>query len=257
MAENKYTLKGFCWMELQSTDEAKAKAFYTALFDWGTHEMGMEGQPPYTVWMNGEAGIGGLCAAMQGQSRSQWLPYVYVEDADACAERAKKAGGQVLFGPADIPGTGRFAMLQDPEGAQFACIRLDGENHGGIPPLHSHCWSEINCKDAAAAKAFYTEVIGWTTSEQDMGEMGTYTMFHAGEAAVGGMIQMTAEWGETPAHWMSYFTVADCDAAVKKAQGLGAELCHPAMDIPGVGRMAVLTDPAGAVFSVIRMAENQ
>ncbi len=66
-------------------------------------------------------------------------------------------------------------------------------------------------------------------------------------------MQLQAEWGEVPPHWVIYFAVEDCDAAVKQGSELGAELIVPATDVPEVGRFAWLRDPAGAVFGVIRL----
>jgi hypothetical protein len=64
---------------------------------------------------------------------------------------------------------------------------------------------------------------------------------------------MTEEWGDIPPSWSVYFGVDDCDAAVALAQELGATVAVPAFDIPPVGRMAVLQDPQGAAFTVIKM----
>jgi predicted enzyme related to lactoylglutathione lyase len=56
---------------------------------------------------------------------------------------------------------------------------------------------------------------------------------------------------------MPYFQVADCDATAAKAQALGASFKVPPTDIPRVGRFAVIQDPQGAVFSIIKLQQNQ
>jgi hypothetical protein len=61
------------------------------------------------------------------------------------------------------------------------------------------------------------------------------------------------EWGDVPPHWMSYVTVADCDAAARKAEATGATLLVPPKNIEGVGRFAVVTDPQGAAFSILKL----
>jgi predicted enzyme related to lactoylglutathione lyase len=83
-----------------------------------------------------------------------------------------------------------------------------------------------------------------------------YTEWHIATQAVGGMMHMTEEWGEMPAHWMLYFAVEDCDEIASRASTLGAKVCVPPTDIANVGRFAVLNDPQGGVFSVIALAES-
>ena len=79
-----------------------------------------------------------------------------------------------------------------------------------------------------------------------------YTIFNNQDKGIGGMYQITPEMGPIPPHWMVYFAVEDCDAAVQKASGLGANVMRPAEDIPGVGRFAILTDPQGAAFALLK-----
>jgi len=77
-----------------------------------------------------------------------------------------------------------------------------------------------------------------------------------GEHPVAGMMQMTEEWGDAPPHWMTYITVADCDASAKTVEELGGQVCVPPTDIPEVGRFAVINDPTGATFSIIKLTAH-
>ncbi|MFV1991031.1 MAG: VOC family protein, partial [Acidimicrobiales bacterium] len=99
------------------------------------------------------------------------------------------------------------------------------------------------------------DVLGWHTQVHS-GEM-VYHEFQleAGQPGIAGMVEMNAEWGEMPAHWMVYFAVEDCDAAVAKAEELGGKTMVPAMDIPP-GRFSVIADPLGAVFTVMSLADS-
>ena len=108
-------------------------------------------------------------------------------------------------------------------------------------------WHELYVKDSAAAKAFYGEVLGWTNSDMDMGEMGTYTMLHKDGVPVAGIMQMDGpHFDGVPPHWAVYVSVDDVDAKVEKAVSLGATILVPAMDIPGIGRMCLIQDTQGA-----------
>ena len=109
-------------------------------------------------------------------------------------------------------------------------------------------WCELRAADAGAAKAFYTNVLGWETEAMEM-PMGVYTVLKVGGQPVGGI--MANPVPGAPAHWMSYITVDDVDRRIEKAQAAGGELLMPAMDVPGVGRMATIADPGGAAISII------
>jgi predicted enzyme related to lactoylglutathione lyase len=73
---------------------------------------------------------------------------------------------------------------------------------------------------------------------------------------VGGMMEMPAEMKDAPPHWLPYFQVADVDAAVARASELGGKICNPPMDIPNVGRIAMIADPQGATFAVAKFIEK-
>jgi uncharacterized protein len=116
-----------CWCELATRDTGAAAAFYTALFGWTTKESQSPGMV-YTEWSNGGRPIGGMLPMDAPQWEGippHWLTYFTVEDADAAAARVDQLGGKVMVPPADIPNTGRFSILADPQGAVFAVIKLD------------------------------------------------------------------------------------------------------------------------------------
>lgn len=115
----------FCWSELMTRETAAATKFYTALFGWKTKVSDAAGFA-YTHWQNDGADIGGMMAIMEqwGPIPPNWVNYVQVGNCDEAAAKATSLGGKVCMPPTDIPNTGRFAMLQDPQGAGFALIAL-------------------------------------------------------------------------------------------------------------------------------------
>lgn len=115
----------FCWSELMTRDTIAATKFYTALFGWKTKVSEGAGFP-YTHWQNDGADIGGMMAIMKewGPMPPHWANYVQVNDCDEAAAKATSLGGTICMPATDIPNTGRFAMLQDPQGAAFAVIAL-------------------------------------------------------------------------------------------------------------------------------------
>ena len=96
------------------------------------------------------------------------------------------------------------------------------------------------------AKKFYGATVGWTFDGMPMPE-GTYWVAKMGDKPVGGLFTIGGPQFEgVPEHWMSYLAVDDVDARVKKATAAGAKLMRPIFDVPGVGRIAILTEPGGA-----------
>ena len=116
-------------------------------------------------------------------------------------------------------------------------------------------WCELMTSNVAAAKDFYTQLLGWTTEEMEMEGM-TYSVLKAGEDAVGGIMAAPTQAQGVPPHWGVYITVDDVDAVAKKAEELGAKTVVPLTDIPDVGRMYTFQDPQGAVISVITYSEQ-
>jgi predicted enzyme related to lactoylglutathione lyase len=112
-------------------------------------------------------------------------------------------------------------------------------------------WHELWTPDAAAAEQFYGALLGWTFEHTDMGDMGMYRVGSAEGKQQGGIMQIP-EGEAMPAAWSGYVSVPDVDAATKAAVDAGASVMVGPMDIPGVGRVATLTDPEGAVFNVFR-----
>ena len=124
---------------------------------------------------------------------------------------------------------------------------------GFTMPAHGDfCWNELTTTDVAAAKRFYSELLGWQFKESQFGEE-TYTEILIGGKAVGGMYRPGPECN-AETRWMSYVAVEDVDAAAARVEGLGGKVCVPPTDIPTVGRFSVVSDPSGATISLITLS---
>ena len=128
----------------------------------------------------------------------------------------------------------------------------------GHPP-GAFCWADLSTPDTAGGKAFYTGLFGWTANDVLAGSEVVYTMFQAGGNDVGGMGAQPPDEkaAGVPAHWLLYFATADADASCAKAASLGGGVVAGPFDVMDVGRMAVLRDPAGAVFAVWQPKTHQ
>lgn len=249
----------FCWVELGSSDAPAARTFYMDLFGWTVEEDPMGDSPPYVRFQLHGLDVAAMYQVDSDQPAAMpdnWGAYVSVDDVDAAAARAAELGGTVVTQPFDVMSAGRLAILRDPQGATFSLWQA-GDHCGvmmkGEPS--SLCWSELLTNDPAGAERFYSELFGWEAVCTDM-PAGPYTSFFRAGFPECGMMQLQPEWGEIVPHWVVYFAVADCDAAVERGSELGAGLIVPATDVPEVGRFAWLRDPMGAVFGVIRLEDT-
>ena len=251
----------FVWHELMTTDPEAAKGFYTDVVGWSTAPF--EGSPiPYTMWMKGETAVGGLMElpdeAGQAGAPPHWLGYVAVPDVDATATQAKKLGGHVVHGPADIPDVGRFAIIADPQGAVLAAFKgtQEMQREDSDPEPGDVSWSELATTDHEAAFDFYSDLFGWEKQQaMDMGEAGVYQMYGRGEKMLGGMYNKTADQPFPPA-WLYYISIGDLDAAVKKITKKGGKIIVEPMEVPGGSRIAVGIDPHGAAFGLHERAAS-
>ncbi len=123
----------------------------------------------------------------------------------------------------------------------------DGYRHG------KHVWREHWSDNAEASRGWYAELLGWELKAGDMGDF-EYWMFKAGGKALGGFSTLTADQKAmgAPPHWLTYVSVDDVDACCARATDAGGKIYAPPFDLPEVGRMAVLADPAGAVFALFK-----
>jgi uncharacterized protein len=115
----------FSWNELLTTDPAAAIDFYSRLFGWTTQDFQMPDFTYSVVKMKGaEQGQGGIMPIPSPAAGMPpaWFPYVTVDNVDNVAKQATQLGGNVVVGPKDIPEIGRFAVIQDPQGAAISII---------------------------------------------------------------------------------------------------------------------------------------
>lgn len=251
----------FCWVELGTTDGEAAKKFYTQLFEWDFIDNPVGPSGVYTILKQNGKDVGALYQMPSEMTSNgvppHWMSYISVANADESASKAKSLGATLMKEPFDVYTMGRMAVIQDPTGAMFALWQPGTHKGAGIVNTpNSLCWNELATRDTAKAGEFYSGVFGWEKNVQQMGPM-TYTSFMNGDRPAGGMYEPGLELGEMPPNWMVYFAVADTDAILARATGLGGKSCAPAMDVPGVGRMGVMTDPQGAAFAVIKLENPQ
>lgn len=263
-----------CWIDLAQDDPRAAADFYGPLFGWDLHDA----MPPDVPGHYFMASIAGRSVAGVGSrpeaipAGTGWTTYVWVDDVDASAERARELGGTVLMGPMDVFEAGRMAMVADPEGAVIGLWQA--RRHRGSQAVNeAGTWnfSGLHTADPARALAFYGGLFGWEADEPDPAMGGTTLLRRPGygehlESLEPGIIRRMADmgapegfhdavaWlvplgdGERP-HWDVTFATDDADAAAARVGELGGTVLMPPTDMPWV-RTTLVRDPQGAVLSI-------
>jgi predicted enzyme related to lactoylglutathione lyase len=121
-------------------------------------------------------------------------------------------------------------------------------------PHRGFVWHELMTTDPDGAEAFYAEVVG--TSVTRLGDdSDAYRMVTIDGVPVGGLVGPGPQGPKWPSggpqpHWIASFGVQDADEAARRTEKLGGAVLLPPVDVPGMGRAAVLRDPQGGVFGV-------
>jgi uncharacterized protein len=242
------------WVDLSSTDVAGSVRFYSQLFGWDAEDLGEEAGH-YNMFRQGGKAVAAVGPIMNPGQPAAWNTYVATDNAEETARRVSEAGGQVIMAPMQVMDQGSMAVFTDPAGAFFSVWQpaaMQGAEIVNEP--NSFNWNELATTDVAAAKSFYPRVFGWGVKSNQSPEMGEYVEWQVdGQSIAGGMELPPEARAQVPPHWLVYFAVADADETIKRAEGLGAKLMRPPMDIPQ-GRFAIMTDPQGAAFAVIALA---
>lgn len=246
------TLPGkFVWIEHVSKDPKKAQAFYGEVLGWKIEGAPM-GDFTYEMIKVGDKTIGGYAPA-EGDA-PHWISYLSVDDVDATAKKLVAAGGKTLGDAFDIPTVGRMQRVADPTGGRFNLFHSSMGDPADVEkrPIGHVDWNELMTTDTAKAIAFYEKVFGYTHEDMPMPQ-GAYTILSKDGKARAGLMQVPVP--QLPSHWIQYFVVDDTDAAVARGTRSGGQVKLPPTSVPEVGRFAILTDPLGAAFGLIKPAK--
>lgn len=241
-----------CWYELSSSDDQKAQAFYSSVLGWTWIDSGMQGMR-YLLGAHDKTMIAGLYPE-QPDTAQAWQVYIAVDDADKTAAQVAVLGGKVVQPPADIPGTGRFAVFLDPQGARFGVLQplpmADGTGGGAFSSSkvgHGN-WQDLVTSDEKGALAFYGALFGWTVSRSmPMGPEMTYHILARDGVDIGGCFVSA---GSAP-YWKPYFGVASATAAKTQVAESGGQVLHGPDEVPGGMFTLQITDPTGVVLGLV------
>ncbi len=247
------------WVDLQSPDQEASKRFYAELFGWEYRDNPMTAEYVYSMAVVGGSPVAAIAPqapeAVHAGITTAWNTYFAVDDVDAALEKVAPAGGRVLMGADDVEGFGRMALIEDSIGAPLALWQ--GKSLAGASLINERgafIWHELAAGNWEHAVPFYLEVLGAEKAEEPMDD-GNFTMLRVDGEYVAGFRDQEDEHA-TP-RWEVYFGIADTDAGIATARKAGAEVLIEPFDIEGIGRMAMLRDPAGAVFWILQEPAGQ
>lgn len=245
----KYTPGTFSWTDLTTPDQEIAKQFYGQLFGWTAVDNPVGDGAVYSMMQIDGKDVAAISPQPQAQADAGvpplWNSYVTVESADAAADRAQKLGATMHAPPFDVMDVGRMAVIQDPQGAFF--MAWEPKQHIGASLVNAPgalSWNELASPDPDGSADFYRELFGWKVEPFE--GMDGYLGIQTSDGRSNGGIRAAAE--NEPTYWLVYFGTDDAEAGAARATELGATVLA-AMDI-GVGKIAALQDPQGAVFAL-------
>lgn len=246
-----------CWIDLMSPDVEASTAFYRGLFGWeAAPQKDDSGAVIYTMLRKDGQDAAGLVAQppMMAGAPPVWSTYIAVASADETVTAAEKAGGNILMPAMDVMEAGRMAVIADPTGAVFSIWQAGTHPGAGVVnEANAYSWNELITRDIDHSKAFYAEVFGWEYDGMDMGPMGMYWVIKGAEGGRGGLMSRPPNMPtEAPDSWLVYFLTDDIQGKVDATTAAGGAAMHGPAAIPGVGMIAILTDPQGGAFALLQ-----
>ena len=245
----------FLWYELKTTDPESAKSFYSSVLSWGFQD-GSIPNMNYTLFRAGDTPVAGLTElsdrAKEAGVTPHWLGYVACPLVAGTVNEAKQFGGYEHVPPTLIPGIGRFAVVTDPQHAEFGLLTRFGQpayEPAGQDTKGQVGWHELLAADWPSAFEFYSALFKWQKAGTvDIGALGTYQLFAAGERVLGGMFNKPPPVPRP--FWLYYFNVGAIDAASKRVTADGGRIINGPMQVPGGKWIVQCTDPQGAMFAL-------
>jgi len=251
-------LGNFVWHELMTSDKQSGADFFAKVAGWGTQ--GTPVDPNYRLFTRGGQPVAGLMdippdAKAMG-AKPSWVTYIGTPDVDDLVRQAESLGAKIFREPTDIPTIGRFAVIQDPQGAVFMGFTPAPMEGDMRPPKPAFVWHELLTTDVDAAFDFYHRLFGWVkTDSMTMEPIGIYQMYglEAGQS-MGGIFKLPAGM-QAPPHWLPYIGVADARKVAPITEGMGGTVTLPPMQVPDGGWITNGMDLQGAAFAVYSEAE--
>jgi predicted enzyme related to lactoylglutathione lyase len=242
-----------CWADLWTSDVEGSRRFYGEILGWESDEPNPEFGGYFMFTRDGVPVAGGMPDMPDMPANNTWKIYLASDDIAKTAEAAEAEGATLVTPVMPVADIGIQVVMTDPAGATVGVWQpLTFPGFTVVNETGGPSWFELYTRDHAGSVAFYRSVFHWDTSSISDTDEFRYTTMRdplGGEDLAGIMDAKSVLPEGTPAQWSVYWQVDDVAATVAKVKALGGTVVIENQDTP-YGRLASVTDPAGARFNL-------
>jgi predicted enzyme related to lactoylglutathione lyase len=244
----------FIWHDLLTDDVEAAKSFYGKLLGWQYESTTRPGGGPYTLILTPSGRVvGGMLEVDDpgdGEDYSRWLGYFAVPNVDSATRSVAQSGGKVVVPAREIGDVARASAVQDADGAVVGLLtsRIGYPVERPTVGTGEVVWNELVAADPEAMAAFYSSLVSGNVSEESRGDF-VYRFLEADGRPRAGVMLRPNERVEPL--WLTYFAVENVASASARVESLGGERLLAPDDGVRDGRIALVTDPSGAILGLM------
>lgn len=241
------------WMDLLTGDVRAASSFYGDVFGWD-FETSPDGEYAYAT-LNGRP-VASIVAYDDNVSEAEglWLPSISVTDVDQAVAAVKSGGGVIIDPPEDLPGRGRYVLIEDPTGAVVMFLRATTGDPARVEMVNDWFWSELWTDDEDAATRFYEEVVGYRTVPVKDSEGSTYKVLGRDQNPYATVVKTSLP--DVEPNWLAYLLVDDVDETARRVLKAGGAVLIPPQKDGFNTDVAIVADPTGGVFALQQKEAN-
>lgn len=246
----------FIWYDLATTELAKQKAFYSAVFGWTFRSIG-NASDDYTLVINGDQNVAGMFAVNPkegAKAGALWIGLMSTNDPKKAADIVKQGGGAVHTPPTTLAQRGTYALLRDPEGALFGVMKSDS----GDPPdrtadIGDFLWMDLFANQPSKLAEFYQQLAGYEITKNEVKDNVDRLFLTSHGKSRAGIVPLPQDANR--AGWLPYVRVADVNETLKKVTDAGGYIMvAPDEDLLD-GNLAIFSDPQGGVLGIVKWDE--
>lgn len=235
--------------DLLTTNLNAAANFYSEVFGWQLRRNDAEGYIDAFVRGEPVATLATYTGAGVPQDGSIWLPSISVTDVDAAVRAATGNGGKVIEPAQNVPGIGRAAVIEDPNGAVVMLLRNDnGDPADGPARNNEWLWPELWTERPDATVQFYDKVVGYKAVTRRGQQGQDYRIL--GRDGVARATILRTPLADVDSNWLLYMKVRNVHATARKVVKNGGRILIPPMKGDLNADIAIVADPTGGVFAI-------
>jgi predicted enzyme related to lactoylglutathione lyase len=241
-----------CWTDLWTSDVDGSRRFYAELFGWSADEPDPTHGGYFMFTRDGAPVAGGMGGMGDATPSDSWKIYLAADDIESSLTQAQSDGAQIVVEAMPVDELGVQSVLVDPTGAELG-VWQQGTFSGfsALDEPGTPSWFELHTRDFDRAISFYRSVFGWETVPLEGNpDMRYSTVRLPGQTTdIAGILDISSVPDGEGSRWHTYWKVDDIDAVASRVTELGGSVVEAPTDTP-YGRLATVSDPAGAVFKL-------